>query len=273
MTSLGPVPFTLLILLAAWAVGTAAGRWGLRDAPAPKPAIGGALFDVALVGLVVARLAFILAWWPLYAADPWAMLRPGDGGYLPIVGVMAALAFAGWRAWRAPELRRPLVAGLGSAALAYGALAWGLQHWQARTIGLSDAVLTGLDGRSTRLAALKGRPIVVNLWATWCPPCRREMPALAAAQAWYDDVHIVFANQGEDAGTIKRYLDKEGLALEFVLVDRLSRLSQEAGAHGLPTTLFFDAEGQLIDAHVGELTRAGIAMRLAGHSERPPMPP
>ena len=118
MTSLGPVPFTVLILLAAWAVGTAAGQWRLRGAPAPKPAIGGALFDVALVGLVVARLAFIVAWWPLYAADPWAMLRPGDGGYLPIVGVMAALAFAGWRAWRAPELRRPLVAGLGSAALA-----------------------------------------------------------------------------------------------------------------------------------------------------------
>lgn len=273
MTSLGPLPFTVLILLAAWAAGTAAGRWMLRGAPDPKPAIGGALFDVVLAGLVMARLAFIVAWWPLYAVDPWAMLRPGDGGYLPIAGVLAALAVAGWRAWRTPELRRPLAAGLGAAALTYGALTVGLQHGQARTIGLSDAVLTGLDGRSTRLAALKGQPIVVNLWATWCPPCRREMPALAAAQAWYDDVHIVFANQGEDAGTIQRYLDAEGLALDLVLVDRLSRLSQDVGVHGLPTTLFFDAEGRLIDVHVGELTRAGIAARLAGHSAKPPMPP
>jgi thiol-disulfide isomerase/thioredoxin len=273
MTSLGPLPFTVLILLAAWAAGTAAGRWRLRGAPEPKPAIGGALFDVALVGLVVARLAFIVAWWPLYAADPWAMLRPGDGGYMPIAGVLAALAFAGGRAWRKPDLRRPLVAGLGAAALVCGALTVGVQHWQARAIGLSDAVLTGLDGRSTRLVALKGQPIVVNLWATWCPPCRREMPALAAAQAWYDDVHIVFANQGEDAGTIQRYLDAEGLDLDLVLVDRLSQLSQDAGARGLPTTLFFDAQGRLIDVHVGELTRAGIAARLVGHSAKPPMPP
>lgn len=273
MTSLGPLPFTLLILLAAWAAGTAAGRWMLRASPDPKPAIGGALFDIALVGLVVARLVFIAAWWPLYAADPWAILRPGDGGYLPIAGALAALAFAGWRAWRTPALRRPLLAGLGAAALVHGTLTIGLRHWQARSIGLSDAVLTALDGRSTRLAALKGQPIVVNLWATWCPPCRREMPALAAAQAWYHDVHVVFANQGEDAGTIQGYLLKEGLTLDLVMVDRLSQLSQDAGAHGLPTTLFFDDEGQLIDVHVGELTRAGIAARLDGHSAKPPMPP
>lgn len=273
MTSLGPLPFTVLILLAAWAAGTAAGRWALRRGPDPKPAIGGLLFDTALVGLVVARLTFIIAWWPLYAADPWAVLRPGDGGYLPIAGVLAALAFAGWRAWRRPELQRPLLTAFIVAAVTHGGLTAGLRYWQARTIALPDAVLTGLDGRSTRLAALRGQPIIVNLWATWCPPCRREMPALAAAQAWYDDVHIVFANQGEDAGTIVRYLDREGIALDLVLVDRLSRLSQDAGARGLPTTLFFDAEGRLIDAHVGELTRAGIAARLAGHSTKPPMPP
>ncbi|WP_334132049.1 TlpA disulfide reductase family protein [Silanimonas lenta] len=272
MTSLGPLPFTILILLAAWGAGTVAGRWMLRGQPEPRPAVGGALFDTALVGLVAARLAFIVAWWPQYASDPWAMLRPGDGGYVPMAGVLAALAFAGWRAWRRPELRRPLTAGLGTAALAYGALAFGLQHWQSRAIGLSEAVLTTLDGRSTRLAALTGKPIVVNLWATWCPPCRREMPALAAAQAWYDDVHIVFANQGEDPATIQRYLDAAGLDLELVLVDRLSRLSEDAGARGLPTTLFFDATGRLIDVHVGELTRAGIAARLAGYSQKPPMP-
>lgn len=273
MTSLGPLPFTVLILVAAWGVGTVAGRWRARGMPDPKPAVGGALFDVALVGLVVARLAFIVAWWPLYAADPWAVLRPGDGGYLPIAGVLAALAFVGWRAWRMPDLRRPLLVGLAVAALVYGALGAGLRFWQARTITLPDAVLTGLDRRSTRLDALKGQPIVVNLWATWCPPCRREMPALAAAQAWYDDVHIVFANQGEDAGTITRYLESQNLALDLVLVDRLSRLSESAGVRGLPTTLFFDADGRLIDVHVGELTRAGLAARLKGHSSRPSMPP
>lgn len=273
MTSLGPLPFTVLILFGAWALGTAAGRWSARHLPDPKPAVGGALFDVALVGLVSARLAFILAWWPLYAADPWAMLRPGDGGYLPIAGVIVGLAFAGWRIWRQAPLRRPLLVALGVAALAFVSLDQGIRSWQARAITLPDAVLTGLDGRSLRLDALRGRPIVVNLWATWCPQCRREMPALVAAQAWYDDVHLVFANQGEDAGTIARHLEQEGLKPELVLVDRLSRLSEAVGARGLPTTLFFDADGRLIDVHVGGLTKAGFAARLAGHTSRPPMPP
>lgn len=85
-------------------------------------------------------------------------------------------------------------------------------------------------------------------------------------------MHIVFANQGEDPATIQRYLDATGLGLELVLVDRLSRLSEDAGVSGLPTTLFFDATGRLVDVHVGELTRAGIAARLAGHSAMPPMP-
>jgi thiol-disulfide isomerase/thioredoxin len=163
--------------------------------------------------------------------------------------------------------------GVTVAALTFASLTVALRTWQAKAIELPDAVLTGLDGRSTRLSALRGQPIVVNLWATWCPPCRREMPALAAAQAWYDDVHVVFANQGEDAGTIQRFLVQEGLALDLVLVDRLSRLSDTVGARGLPTTLFFDAEGRLIEVHVGELTRAGIAARLAGHSSKRPLPP
>lgn len=101
--------------------------------------------------------------------------------------------------------------------------------------------------------------MVVNLWATWCPPCRREMPMLAAAQQEYDEVTFVFVNQGEGRGEIKGYLDQNGLALDNVLLDTRGALGQTVGSMALPTTLFYDANGRLADTHLGELSRATLA--------------
>jgi len=60
---------------------------------------------------------------------------------------------------------------------------------------------------------------VVNLWASWCPPCRHEMPVLQQAQAANTDVNFVFVNQGETPGTIRSYMDRRALTLRNVLVD------------------------------------------------------
>src|SRR3546814_14561413 len=68
-------------------------------------------------------------------------------------------------------------------------------------------------------ALFRSRPMVLNLWATWCPPCRREMPVLEQAQGRYPGVVFVLVNQGEDRGTIHRYLDRAGLDLDHVLLD------------------------------------------------------
>src|SRR5690606_14732791 len=114
-------------------------------------------------------------------------------------------------------------------------------------------------GESTTLAALSGRPMVLNLWATWCPPCRREMPVLEQAQGHYPGVAFVLVNQGEDRATIRGYLDRAGLEPGHVLLDPHSRTMLETNTRGLPTTLFFSAEGRLVDTHMGELTRASLA--------------
>jgi thiol-disulfide isomerase/thioredoxin len=104
---------------------------------------------------------------------------------------------------------------------------------------------------------------VVNLWATWCPPCRREMPALQQAQAANPDVNIVFVNQGEESHTVAAFLDRQGLALSNVLVDPESRTGAALGHGALPTTLFFDANGQLAGTRIGELSQATLTQRLA----------
>jgi thiol-disulfide isomerase/thioredoxin len=98
-------------------------------------------------------------------------------------------------------------------------------------------------------------PRVVNLWATWCPPCRREMPMMAELAADTEGVAFVFANQGEGKQAVRRYLASAGLSLETILIDPFSALSRFYGAPGLPATLFIDAEGILRHAHLGEISR------------------
>ena len=126
----------------------------------------------------------------------------------------------------------------------------------------------GLDARPVDLGSYRGRPVVLNLWATWCPPCRREMPAFEQAQAAFPKVAFVMVNQGESAQHARAFLEREGLTLTDVLLDPSSRTMQEMGTRGLPTTLFFDTQGQLVASHVGELTIASLKDAIGRHFGR-----
>ena len=232
---------------------------GHADPSAPKRA--GALFtDALLVGLLAARLGYVLRWWPEYAVAPWSILAIGDGGFLWWIGLPAALAFAGWRSAGQPQLRTPVSAGIAAGMLAWFALGATLALLQRSAPPLPDIAVVTLDGSHARLDASAGKPVVLNLWATWCPPCRREMPVFEDAVQAYPGVRFVLLNQGEDAATISDYLDREGLHLHAqVLLDLYSLAMPATNTRGLPTTLFFDADGHLVDTHMGELTRASLA--------------
>lgn len=272
MVSLGPVPMTLVILLLALGVAALVARRLARRPGAPPLAAGGALVDMLLVGLVVGRLVFVVQWWPQYAADPWSLLRIGDGGYAIWAAVPAALVFGAWRMRRTPALRRPLLWGTGAGVATWAALAGALVLMQQAVVQLPDVELTRIEGGPVRLSGMDGQPKVVNLWATWCPPCRREMPVLAAGQAANPHITFVFANQGEGGDLIREYLDGSGLQLDNVMLDPFSSVSQATGARGLPTTLFFAADGRLADVHMGELTSAGLARKLERFGPAPSLP-
>ena len=110
-----------------------------------------------------------------------------------------------------------------------------------------------LQGQNVSLQALEGQPVVVNVWATWCGPCRREMPLLEQAQNQYPDVAFVMVNQGEKIDAIERYLANEQLNLKHVWQDENLLTQQALGYQALPSTYFIDAKGQLVDQSVGEL--------------------
>ena len=231
-----------------------------------KPGIGNTLSDMLLAGLLAARLVFVLNWLDSYRVAPWSMLDIRDGGFTPWAGALAALLVALWQGTRQPVLRKPLVLGLAAGALTWGALLGALRLMEnPDDAALPTARLTTLAGESVDLAALAdGQPLVVNLWASWCPPCRREMPVLAAAQQRTSGVRFVFANQGEDAAAVLRYLaaSNKELQLSNVVFDPTAALGRAVGSKALPTTLFYDATGRLVDTHLGELSAASLASKL-----------
>jgi thiol-disulfide isomerase/thioredoxin len=261
--SIGPlaVPAQLAILLLcvllAAAVGYASGR---RQRVGVLPS----LLDMLLAGLLAARIAFVAVWFEQYRGAPWSVFDIRDGGFLTWAGVVAAGLVALWQAWRRAPLRKPLALALLAGALGWftapGALRFGANPTLSQ---LSTITLLTLQGGPARLVDLAaGKPTVVNLWATWCPPCRREMPVLAEAQQRRTDLSFVFANQGDDAVTVQHYLDEGKFSLGNVLVDPTKRLGQKYGSMAMPTTLFYDASGRLVDTHLGALSAASLASAL-----------
>ncbi|WP_151445867.1 TlpA family protein disulfide reductase [Lacisediminimonas profundi] len=260
--TVGPlaIPVAPLILAGALLVGTLVARRIGGERAAEMESLS---WRVLLFGLLAARAAYVAAWFESYAASPWKMLDIRDGGFAASAGIGAAAAMTAWLAWRRRERRKPLLAGFAA----------GAAFWMAGTVASSLAfapamqmpalVLETLDGKQLALQSLSGKPMVVNLWATWCPPCQREMPVLRDAQARHKDIAFVFVNQGESSEAVSRYLAGKGLVLDNVLLDSRGQLGSATGSRALPTTLFFDARGKLVDRRMGEVSEATLLQRVS----------
>ncbi|SET69410.1 TlpA family protein disulfide reductase [Pseudomonas graminis] len=265
--SVGPFALSLnhLLLLVALALATLVG-WnsGRKQRINPERAVSG-LF---MLGLLVARLAFVARYWRQYESDLLRIVDIRDGGFSAWPGVVAVVAGAAITAWRRPLQRRPL--GLGVAS---GLLFWWLSSLAVesvrRDVPLPDLALRNGAGERVQLRDYTGRKLVINLWATWCPPCRREMPVLQAAQKTNPDVVFLFVNQGESPREVATFLGSQGLQLDNVLFDDSGELGRRAGSAALPTTLFYGVNGRQRDGHLGELSSASLTHYLDGLSQPP----
>lgn len=247
-----------LLLIGALALATFVGwRAARRGGENPESV----LFSLFLIGMLAARIGFVALYWKHYRNDLWQVIDLRDGGFLAWPGVIALLLVALYRGWRRPGLRRPLGFGVGS----------GLAFWLLATFSLSiyeqgtrlpEITLRNAAGETVRLEDYKGGPVVINLWATWCPPCRREMPVLENAQQQRPDLTFLFVNQAESMQSVSTYLETQGLSLSNVLFDGSGRLGQAVGSMALPTTLFYSNEGRLLGSHLGELSEASLARAL-----------
>lgn len=114
--------------------------------------------------------------------------------------------------------------------------------------GMAVPPLQALDlqGKTWRLADLQGRAVLLNFWATWCPPCRAEMPSLQQLAEIYgpEQLQVLALNVAEGPRRINQYLQSSGLNLT-VLLDPRSEIARAWGANALPTTYLIDSEGRL----------------------------
>lgn len=284
--NLGPLALPLSpLLLLVFLFGTS---WAVRRhaPPGDREAADGAVWWSVAAGLLAARGAHVVSHWVSYAGSPLDMLDIRDAGFMLLPGVLVGLAVLVWRVKRT-VVHAPRVAlatagtGLLLWLLVSGAVQWFKpapgQHLQELTLSLEPFLPTGPAATGSPPSpsapsavgapphtlqaiaqAAGGKPVVLNLWATWCGPCRAEMPLLARAQRDHPEVLFILVNQGEGDAAIQAYLQRERLQFDHLWRDPGSSLGPAVGSKGLPTTVYFDAQGQRVGAHVGVLTEGAL---------------
>ena len=138
-----------------------------------------------------------------------------------------------------------------------GLLAWGLRKVQAGPVnsGIApDFTLTSFDGRTLTLSELRGQVVIINFWASWCPPCREEAAYLEQTWRKYKDKGVIFI------GVDWVDTEKEALAYmkEFDLTyfngpDVGTRIAQAYNIQGVPETFYVAKNGELRGVHIGPL--------------------
>ncbi len=121
-----------------------------------------------------------------------------------------------------------------------------------------DFELAALPGGNLSLADLRGSPVILNFWATWCAPCRLEMPLF---QQRFENsggaLRVVAVNAGENATTVQAFVDEFDLTFE-VLLDPNGEVQRLYQVRGYPTTYLLDAEGLIRIQHLGVLTESQL---------------
>ena len=131
-----------------------------------------------------------------------------------------------------------------------------------------DFALAMLDGQSTSLSDHRGKIVLINFWATWCPPCRTEMQDIqAAAQAHPNDFVVLAVNNSEDIELVKPFI--AGAQLTFpILLDTDGAVSRKYTVQGMPTSFFIDRAGIVRATYIGAMNRAYIEAHIAALEAR-----
>lgn len=124
-----------------------------------------------------------------------------------------------------------------------------------------DFELLDLSGKPVRLSDLRGTPVMINFWATWCNPCRIEMPLIQAAAQQNPKMVVLAVNADESVQTVQSFVEKMGLSFP-ILLDPESKVQIMYQVQGLPTSFFVDEDGIIKGIQIGVLSEERLSENL-----------
>lgn len=141
---------------------------------------------------------------------------------------------------------------------------------QEATVGVNvgelapDFTLTDLEGSPLRLSDLRGKVVFINFWATWCPPCRAEMPEIEAVYQKYKDkdVVVIGVDIAENESKVRQFVQRGGYSWTFVL-DTTAEVANDYEITAIPTSFFIDREGIIQAVNIGAMTKRAMEAKLA----------
>ena len=134
---------------------------------------------------------------------------------------------------------------------------------QDKRIQEADFTLTDLKGNSWTLKSLKGKVVLVNFWATWCPPCRKEMPDLEILYGQFGKKGLVILSiTDEEKGKVSDFLSHQSYTFP-ILFDPGRKTGNEFGIEGIPKSFIYDRDGKLVAQSIDMRTRAQFRDMLA----------
>jgi cytochrome c biogenesis protein CcmG, thiol:disulfide interchange protein DsbE len=127
-----------------------------------------------------------------------------------------------------------------------------------------DFTLPDLDGREIALSDFRGEVVLINFWATWCPPCRVEMPDMEAVYREHgqDGFEILGVDQREPKDMVEEFVTERGFSWIFLL-DEDFDVSREYSATSIPRSILVDRDGTVVHIWTGTLSRSSLENQLA----------